>query len=112
MIVDCAVYENGCRCAGDLALAEAGEAAARDGSFVWIGVYEPTEDEFDSVRREFDLHELAVEDAVDAHQRPKVERYSDTLLVVLKTVRYIEDRDDLETGEIILFVNRDFVVTV
>ena len=112
MIVDCAVYEDGCRCEGDLPLAEAGEAAHRDGSFVWVGVFEPGEDEFDSVRREFDLHELAVEDAVVAHQRPKVERYEDTLLVVLKTVRYVEDDDDLETGEILLFVNRDFVVTV
>jgi magnesium transporter len=112
MIVDCAVYEDGCRCAGDLPLAEAGEASQRDGSFVWLGVYEPTEEEFDSVRREFDLHELAVEDAVDAHQRPKVERYGDTLLVVLKTVRYVKDEEDLETGEILLFVNRDFVVTV
>jgi magnesium transporter len=112
MIVDCAVYEDGCRCAGDLPLAGAGEAAQRDGSFVWLGVYEPTEQEFDSVRREFDLHELAVEDAINAHQRPKVERYGDTLLVVLKTVRYVADEEDLETGEILLFVNRDFVVTV
>jgi magnesium transporter len=112
MIVDCAVYEDGCRRAGDLPLVEAGEAAQRDGSFVWIGVYEPTEDEFDAVRREFDLHELAVEDAVEAHQRPKVELYGDTLLVVLKTVRYVSRREDLETGEILLFVNRDFVVSV
>ena len=112
MIVDCAVYEDGCRCAGELAVADAGEAAQRDGSFVWLGLYEPSEEEFDSVRREFDLHELAVEDAVNAHQRPKVERYGDTLLMVLKTVRYVEDDDDLETGEILLFVNRDFVVTV
>jgi magnesium transporter len=112
MIVDCAVYEDGCRCDGDLPLAEAGEASHRDGSFVWIGVHEPSEDEFDAVRREFDLHELAVEDAVNAHQRPKVERYGDTLLVVLKTVRYVEDEDDLETGEILMFINRDFVVTV
>jgi magnesium transporter len=112
MIVDCAVYEDGCRCEGDLPLAEAGEAAQRDGSFVWVGVYEPSEEEFDAVRREFDLHELAVEDAVNAHQRPKVERYGDTLLVVLKTVRYVEAEEDLETGEILLFVNRDFVVTV
>jgi magnesium transporter len=112
MIVDCAVYEDGCRCAGDLPLAEAGDAAQRDGSFVWIGVFEPSQEEFDAVRREFDLHELAVEDAVNAHQRPKVERYGDTLLVVLKTVRYVEDSDDLETGEILLFVNRDFVVSV
>src|ERR671922_1993493 len=112
MIVDCAVYEDGCRRGGDLPLTAAGEAAAHEGSFVWIGVYEPSEEEFDAVRREFDLHELAVEDAVNAHQRPKVERYGDTLLVVLKTVRYVEDADDLETGEILLFVNRDFVVTV
>ncbi len=112
MIVDCAVYEDGCRCGGELALAEAGEAAARDGSFVWLGMYAPSEEEFDAVRREFDLHELAVEDAIVAHQRPKVERYGDTLLIVLKTVRYVEDDDDLETGEILLFVNRDFVVTV
>jgi magnesium transporter len=112
MIVDCAVYEDGCRCAGELALTNAGEAAQRDNAFVWIGVYEPSEEEFDSVRREFDLHELAVEDAVTAHQRPKVELYGDTVLVVLKTVRYVDDRDDLETGEILLFVNRDFVVSV
>ena len=112
MIVDCAVYEDGCRCEGDLPLTEAGQAAQRDGSFVWLGVFEPSEEEFDAVRREFDLHELAVEDAVNAHQRPKVEVYGDTLLVVLKTVRYVEAEEDLETGEILLFVNRDFVVTV
>jgi magnesium transporter len=112
MIVDCAVYEDGRRCAGDLPLAEAGEAAQRDGSFVWIGVFEPAEDEFDAVRREFGLHELAVEDAVKAHQRPKAELYGDTLLVVLKTVRHVDYRDDLVTGEILLFVNRDFVVSV
>jgi magnesium transporter len=112
MIVDCAVYEDGCRREGDLPLAEAGEAAQRDGSFVWIGTYEPSEEEFDAVRREFGLHELAVEDAVEAHQRPKVELYGDTLLVVLKTVRHVGPRQDLETGEILLFVNRDFVVTV
>ncbi len=112
MIVDCAVYEDGCRCEGELPLTDAGQAAQRDGSFVWVGVYEPSADEFDAVRREFDLHELAVEDAVDAHQRPKVEVYGDTLLVVLKTVRYVDAEEDLETGEILLFVNRDFVVTV
>jgi magnesium transporter len=68
VIVDCAVYEDGARREGDLPLAEAGAAAHRDGSFVWIGVYQPSEDEFDAVRREFDLHELAVEDAIVAHQ--------------------------------------------
>jgi magnesium transporter len=112
MIVDCAVYEDGCRRQGALLLADAGEAAERDGAFVWIGVFEPSEEEFDAVRREFNLHELAVEDAVNAHQRPKVELYGDTLLVVLKTARHVDGREDLETGEILLFVNRDFVVTV
>jgi magnesium transporter len=111
-IVDCAVYEDGCRRAGDLPLDAAGDAAQGDDSFVWIGLYEPSEEEFEAVTREFHLHELAVEDAIDAHQRPKVELYDDTLLVVLKTVRYLDRSDDLETGEILVFINRDFVVTV
>jgi magnesium transporter len=111
-IVDCAVYEDGCRRAGDLPLDAAGDAAQADDSFVWIGLYEPSEEEFEAVTREFHLHELAVEDAIDAHQRPKVELYDDTLLVVLKTVRYLDRSDDLETGEILVFINRDFVVTV
>src|SRR3954447_3114740 len=112
VIVDCAVYQEGCRRAGELPLDAACEASRRDGAFVWLGMVEPSEEEFDAVRREFDLHELAVEDAVVAHQRPKLEVYGDTLLMVLKTVRYIDESDDLETGEILLFINRDFVVTV
>jgi magnesium transporter len=111
-IVDCAVYEDGCRRAGDLPLDLARDAGKDDGAFVWIGLYEPSEEEFDAVTREFQLHELAVEDAINAHQRPKVELYGDTLLVVLKTVREVPGSDDLETGEILIFVNRDFVVTV
>ena len=73
MIVDCAVYGDGCRCPGELAITHACEASRRENAFVWIGLNEPTEDEFDAVRREFDLHELAVEDAIKAHQRPKLE---------------------------------------
>jgi magnesium transporter len=111
-IVDCAVYEDGCRRAGELPLDAAGEAAHDDGAFVWIGLFEPSEAEFEAVTREFQLHELAVEDAIHAHQRPKVEPYGDTLLVVLKTVREVDGSDDLETGEILIFINRDFVVTV
>jgi magnesium transporter len=111
-IVDCAVYEDGCRRDGELALAEAGEAAQGDDSFVWIGLFEPSEDEFEAVTREFHLHELAVEDAINAHQRPKVELYDDTLLVVLKTVRDVKGSNELETGEILIFINADFVVTV
>ena len=70
MIVDCAVYEGGERCAGELPLGAACEASRRDGAFVWLGMVEPSEEEFDAVQREFELHELAVEDAIKAHQRP------------------------------------------
>ena len=59
-------------------------------TFVWIGLYEPTEEEFDALRREFDLHPLAVEDAIHAHQRPKLEVYEDMVLLVLKTARYVD----------------------
>jgi magnesium transporter len=112
VIVDCAVYEAGHRVSGDLALEEAYEACQRDGAFVWIGLHEPTTEEFDAVRREFDLHELAVEDAVKAHQRPKVETYGDSLFVVLKTARFDEQEETLHFGEIQVFVGPSFVITV
>jgi hypothetical protein len=79
MIIDGAVYQDGERRPGELALDEAYEAGCADNAFVWIGLYET---EFDSVRREFNLHELAVEDAITAHQRPRLEVYDDTLFVV------------------------------
>jgi len=112
VIVDCAVYEGGHRRDGELRLEDAFEAAHQDGAFVWIGLYEPSERELDSVRREFDLHELAVEDAVKAHQRPKLEVYDDTLLLVLKPVRYHDGSEAIETGEILLFVGDGFIVSV
>jgi len=79
---------------------------------VWLGLYEPTQDELDSVRREFGLHELAVEDALNAHQRPKLEVYDDTLFVVLKPARYIDPEEVVQTGEILVFVSSSFVVAV
>jgi magnesium transporter len=112
MIVDCAVYENGRRQAGEMTLTEASHACRRDDAFVWLGLYEPSPDEFDSVRREFGLHPLAVEDAVHAHKRPKVELYDETLLVVLKPVRYIDHDEVVEIGEIALFVNPEFLISV
>jgi magnesium transporter len=112
MIIDCAVYHDGDRRPGDLALADAFEAASDDNAFVWIGLYEPDEHEFESVRREFNLHELAVEDAIKAHQRPKLEVYDDSLFVVLKTARYLEAEEVVEFGEIMLFLGPQFVVTV
>ena len=112
MIVDCAVYEKGQRKSGELGLAQAFEACQRDGSFVWLGLFEPTEEEFDSVRREFELHELAVEDAIHAHQRPKLEVYDDTVFIVLKPVRYVDEEEAIETGEILLFAHPTFLVSV
>jgi magnesium transporter len=112
MIVDCAVYEEGRRRPGELPLVEASQASHRDNTFVWLGLFEPTEEEFDSVRREFELHELAVEDAITAHQRPKLETYDDSLFVVLKTARYVPETEAVELGEIQLFVGDAFVITV
>ena len=109
MIVDCAVYEEGKR--SDVTLADAHEAYVRDGAFVWIGLHEPTPEEFEAVASEFGLHELAVEDAIKAHQRPKLERYGDVGFLVLKTARYIEP-DQIEFGEILLFIGDSFVVSV
>jgi magnesium transporter len=112
VIVDCAVYEEGRRREGRLELEDAHEAAQEDGAFVWIGLVEPSAEEFEAVRREFDLHELAVEDAIEAHQRPKVEAYGDVLLVVLKTARWNEERRGIEFGEILVFVGDEFLITV
>jgi magnesium transporter len=112
MIVDCAVYEQGRRRAGALDLHEALQGCRREEAFAWIGLYEPTEDEFDSVRREFGLHELAVEDAINAHQRPKLEVYGDTLFLVLKTARYVDSEEIVQHGEILVFLGDGFVITV
>ncbi|MFI1417101.1 magnesium and cobalt transport protein CorA [Streptomyces sp. NPDC020731] len=120
-VVDCAVYRDGRRLVtegGPLTPHEAMRLVRRDGGFVWIGLHEPSEAEFAGIAREFGLHPLAVEDAVQAHQRPKLERYDDSLFTVFKTVHYI-DHDELsassevvETGEVMCFTGRDFFITV
>jgi magnesium transporter len=88
------------------------ERATEEGDFVWVGMHEPSEEEIADVARTFDLHPLAVEDAVTAHQRPKLERYGHTLFLVLKTLWYVDEQDAVETGEIALFIGHDFVVSV
>jgi magnesium transporter len=118
-IVDCGVYVDGRRLPGtptlDAALAKVRELGE---GFVWIGLHEPDAHQMREVAAVFGLHRLAVEDAVHAHQRPKVERYDDTVFLVLKTVKYIphesisKARDIVGTGEIMIFVGPDFVVTV
>jgi magnesium transporter len=112
VIVNCAVYEDGRRVGGDLSLAEAGRACRESGAFVWLGVFEPEAAEFEEIAAKFGLHELAVEDAIDAHQRPKIELYGDTLLVVVKTAHYVDSEEVIEIGELLIFVNPDFIIVV
>ncbi|MEU2429524.1 magnesium and cobalt transport protein CorA [Streptomyces sp. NPDC007861] len=119
-VVDCAVYRDGKR-VSDTACQTPHEAMLRvreGGGFAWIGLHEPTEEEFAGIAAEFGLHPLAVEDAVHAHQRPKLERYDDTLFTVFKTIHYVEHAaltatsEVVETGEVMCFTGPDFVITV
>ena len=112
MIIDCAIYENGRRRPGTQPPKGALAAVEGRDAFVWVGLFEPTEEEFATVRDEFDLHELAVEDAMKAHQRPKLEVYDDTLFVVLKTARYKDVEEEIEFGEILLFIGEQFAEVV
>ena len=112
MIVECAVYEDGRRTATHLPLENACEAGQEPGAFVWVGLYEPTPEEFDALVAEFSLHPLAVEDAVHAHERPKIERYGDMTFVVLKTARYLDDAETVIFGQVMIFVGESYVITV
>jgi magnesium transporter len=112
VIVDCAIYRDGHRSDGPEDLSDALGAARAAGGFVWIGLHEPSEREFDHVTQEFGLHPLAVEDALKAHQRPKLEVYEDSLFVVLKPVVYDAEHDTVSTGELMIFLGDGFVVTV
>jgi magnesium transporter len=112
-VVDCALYDQGERQSGpiDLETAMARAAACRDG-FVWIGLHDPSAGVVEAIGRHFELHPLAVEDAVHAHQRAKLELYGHTLLLVLKTARYVDSEELVRIGEILVFAGRGFVVTV
>jgi magnesium transporter len=112
VIVDNAIYVDGRRAAEPGTLKETYEAVRERRGVAWIGLYRPTQKEFSSVSEEFGLHDLAVEDATEAHQRPKLERYGGTLFVVLKPARYLDEEERVEFGEIHVFVGDDFVVTV
>jgi magnesium transporter len=112
VILDCAIYEDGVRRDGKVELAHAYDECRQPGKFVWIGLYEPTEEEFESLRREFELHPLAVEDAIHAHQRPKLEAYDEMVFLVLKTARYVDPTEVIELGEVLVFLGDDFLITV
>src|SRR6266487_1603635 len=98
-VVDAAVYLDGRRLEGP-------------GTLAWIGLYRPAEAQLLEAAEAFDLHELAIEDAIVAHQRPKLERYGDTLFVVLRAARYRDEAEEVDFGEIHLFVGPAFVLTV
>ncbi|MGW1212233.1 magnesium/cobalt transporter CorA [Streptomyces sp. NPDC002499] len=112
MIVDCGIYRDGQRTDGPADFSDALAEARARGGFVWIGLHEPSEQEFDLVTQEFGLHPLAVEDALKAHQRPKLEVYDDSLFLVLKPVVYEQESDRVSSGEVMVFLGDAFVVTV
>jgi magnesium transporter len=118
-VVNCVTYRDGGRVQGGSDLVDTVERVRKHGDgFVWLGLHEPTDQEFAGIAELFELHPLAVEDAVEAHQRPKLERYDDVLFAVFKTVCYVEHEEltatseVVNTGEIMVFVGQDFVITV
>ncbi|MGI5146352.1 magnesium/cobalt transporter CorA [Plantactinospora sp. CA-294935] len=118
-VVDCGLYVDGVRQPGQLGYAEALDAAQQQpGAFVWLGVHEPSQAEMAGIAAAYGLHELAVEDAVKAEQRPKLERFGEVSFLVLRTVRYVrhgeltENSEVIETGQVMLFIGPTFVLTV
>jgi magnesium transporter len=112
-VVNLALYRDGRRVVAPTSLPELFEARrANPGAVAWVGLYRPSHDDVALLAREFDLHELAVEDAIVAHQRPKLERYGDTLFVVLHAARYLDDVEEVEFGELHMFVGPDFVISM
>ncbi len=113
MIVDCAHYRDGKRQnEAPLSLEEAPNYCVGGGEFVWLGLKEPSHEELRRVGEMFGLHELALEDAADSHERPKIEDYEGSLFVVLRTTRYDDAKEEVEFGEIDVFVGSGYVITV
>ncbi|GHC39982.1 magnesium and cobalt transport protein CorA [Streptomyces cinnamoneus] len=113
MIVDCAHYRDGRRQHEGAMPLEQAAARCAQGGFVWLGMFEPGPEELATVRECFGLHELAVEDARAFHLRPKAEQYEDgTELIILRTARYDDEREEIDTGEISIFLAEHFVITV
>lgn len=112
-VVDAAIYRDGHRIETPPSVAEVARKLSEDpGSFAWIGLLRPSETQLTPVAELFGLHEVAVEDAIVAHQRPKLERYGDTLFVVLRAATYLDDAEEVEFGEIHVFAGSNFVLTV
>jgi magnesium transporter len=112
MIVDSALYQNGSRVTGPADISDLVDIARETGGFVWLGLAEPTQGEFEHVVGELNFHPMAVEDAVHAQQRPKIEEYEGLTFFTLKTVFYNESNSAISTGELICFVEKEFIVIV
>ncbi len=113
MIVDCAYYQDGLRQGENSTPLEEAAALCGQGGFAWLGLFEPDADELARMRKAFGLHELAIEDAQCLHRRPKIESYDqDVRLVVVRTARYDDEAEEVEFGEISIFVAPTFVITV
>jgi len=108
-VINCATYSDGCRIA-DIPVDDISEVLKVEGQFVWVGLYEPEESLLRKVQQEFGLHDLAIEDALAAHQRPKLEEYGNTLFIVLRTVQL--NGDEIALGETHIFVGPRYVVSV
>src|SRR5688572_25693079 len=112
-VVDAALYRGGQRIDSPATVRDTVEGLRNEpGTMAWIGLYRPTEAQFLPIAEEFGLHEVAIEDAIVAHQRPKIERYDDTLFVVLRAATYLDKEEEVEFGEIHVFVGPNFVLTV
>jgi magnesium transporter len=112
VILDCAHYKDGARQNDEpLAIGEAAERCRQDG-FIWLGLHDPEPAELEEVAARFDLPPLAVEDAMSAHQRPKIEDYEHGYFLVLHTARYLDDREEVEFGEVHVFTGDGFVIVV
>jgi len=112
-VIDIAVYVDGRRTDSPPTLADAYRVLShKPGSMAWIGLYRPSESQLVAAAEQFDLHELALEDAIVAHQRPKLERYGDTLFAVLRSARYVDEAEEVDFGELHVFVGPNFVLTV
>lgn len=111
-LIDNAIYVDGKRRAEPASLKETFETLDETGGMAWIGLYRPTEQEIREISAEFDLHPLAVEDALTGHQRTKAERYGNVRFLVLRTARYIDETEIVEFGEVHVFAGANFVVTI
>jgi magnesium transporter len=112
VIVDCAHYKDGARQNDDPLSIEEASARCNGDGFVWLGLHDPDPDELREVAERFDLPALAVEDAMHAHQRPKIEDYEDGYFLVLHTARYLDEREEVEFGEVHVFTGPDYVIVV